>query len=341
VAGASASQAAELPDGVAAKALVAAGFLAHYQGDDARGLPLLQQGLELLQRVGDECEEAYAQYLLGVAAEDRGDYRAASALLVEAVRRFRSLDDATNAAYGEAHLGIVALGERDPARAAAHGEAARTLATEAGSLGPRAVAVLLLGDAARDGGDVATAAERYREYLEVTAATPHGASEDLARAAAAVAVLAAERGEPERAARLLGASERLRETVGLALALPERAAFERASAQACDELGDEAFSRAVADGRAFTPREALVDVKDALALREPALGGSDATPGGLSRRETEVLRLIAAGRTNREIADALFLSVRRVERHITNLYAKIGARGRADATAFAVRHGVV
>jgi predicted ATPase/DNA-binding CsgD family transcriptional regulator len=334
------SQAAELPDGVAAKALVAAGFLAHYQGDDNRALPLLEQGLELLQRVGDEREEAYAQYLLGVAAEDRGDYTAATELLAEAVRRFRSVGDATNAAYGEAHLGIVALGERDAARAAAHGEVARALAKEAGSLGPRAVAVLLLGDAARDGGDLATAAERYSEYLELTAATLHGASEDLARAAAAVAVLATERGEPERAARLLGASERLRETVGLALALPERAAYERAGAQARDELGDEAFGRAVADGRAFAPREALVEVEDALALRKPASEVSEAAAAGLSPRETEILRLIAAGKSNREIADMLFLSVRTVERHITNLYAKIGARGRADATAFALRRGV-
>jgi DNA-binding NarL/FixJ family response regulator len=53
-----------------------------------------------------------------------------------------------------------------------------------------------------------------------------------------------------------------------------------------------------------------------------------------------VLRLLAAGRTNREIAQELFLSVRTVERHVTNLYAKVGARGRADATVFAVRHGL-
>jgi predicted ATPase/DNA-binding CsgD family transcriptional regulator len=334
------SVAAELPHGVAAKALVTAGFLAHYQGDDVHALPLLERGLDLLQRIGDEREEAYAQYLLGVAAEDRGDYVAATQLLDEAVRRLRSMDDATNAAYGEAHLGIVALGEGDPASAVAHGEAARALATEAGSLGPTAVAVLLLGDAARDSGDLAAAAEHYGEYLELTGAATHGASEDVARAVAAVAVLAAERGERERAARLLGASERLRETVGLALVLPERAAYERASAQAREELGEDAFGKAVSDGRALAPREALAEVEDALALREPASEVRDSAPSGLSPREAEILRLIAAGRTNREIADALFLSVRTVERHITNLYAKIGARGRADATAFALRRGL-
>jgi predicted ATPase/DNA-binding CsgD family transcriptional regulator len=337
----SVSMAVDLPGDVAAKTLVAAGFLAHYQGDDASALRLLEQGLELLQRVGaDEREQAYAQYLLGVAAEDRGDWAAATKLLAEAVARWRSMDDATNAAYGEAHLGIVALGEGDPARAAAHGEAARALATEAGSLGPIGVAVLLLGDATRDGGDLAAATARYAEYLKLTAARPHGASEDLARAAASVAVLAAARGEPERAARLLGASETLRETVGLALALPERAAYERASAWVRDQLGKEAYERALAAGRALTPREALAEVESMLGLRAPAFAVSDAGPAGLSPREAEVLRMIAAGRTNREIAEALFLSVRTVERHITNLYAKIGARGRADATAFALRHGL-
>jgi DNA-binding CsgD family transcriptional regulator len=63
-------------------------------------------------------------------------------------------------------------------------------------------------------------------------------------------------------------------------------------------------------------------------------------PGGLTAREAEVLALLAAGATNKEIADRLVISAYTVERHISNLYAKIGARGRADATAFALRHGL-
>ena len=52
-----------------------------------------------------------------------------------------------------------------------------------------------------------------------------------------------------------------------------------------------------------------------------------------------MLRLIARG-SNQKIADELVLSVRTVERHITNLYAKSGARGKADATAYALRNGL-
>jgi DNA-binding NarL/FixJ family response regulator len=64
-------------------------------------------------------------------------------------------------------------------------------------------------------------------------------------------------------------------------------------------------------------------------------------PDGLSTRELEILRLVAAGHGNQEIADALVLSVRTVENHVARIYAKIGARGRAEATAYAFRRGVV
>ena len=62
--------------------------------------------------------------------------------------------------------------------------------------------------------------------------------------------------------------------------------------------------------------------------------------GGLSPRETEVLRLLAGGDTNGQIAASLGLSINTVERHVVNVYRKIDARGRAEATAWAIRNGV-
>jgi DNA-binding NarL/FixJ family response regulator len=53
-----------------------------------------------------------------------------------------------------------------------------------------------------------------------------------------------------------------------------------------------------------------------------------------------VLRLLAAGRSNKGIAADLVLSVRTVERHVANLYAKIDAHNRAEATGYAARHGL-
>jgi LuxR family maltose regulon positive regulatory protein len=75
----------------------------------------------------------------------------------------------------------------------------------------------------------------------------------------------------------------------------------------------------------------------------PAEPARTANPAGLSAREMEVLGLIARGRSNQEIAEDLFLSVRTVERHISTIYEKLGAHGkaaRATATAYALKHGL-
>ena len=63
-------------------------------------------------------------------------------------------------------------------------------------------------------------------------------------------------------------------------------------------------------------------------------------PGGLSEREVQVLRLVAAGKTNREIARDLALSEKTVARHLSNIFAKLGVPSRAAATAFALREGL-
>jgi DNA-binding CsgD family transcriptional regulator len=80
---------------------------------------------------------------------------------------------------------------------------------------------------------------------------------------------------------------------------------------------------------------------DTLAARLPdGHRVTSAYPAGLTRREAEVLGLLAAGRSNKEIAAELFLSERTVERHITNVYRKIGTRRRTEAMAFALSHGL-
>jgi len=66
-----------------------------------------------------------------------------------------------------------------------------------------------------------------------------------------------------------------------------------------------------------------------------------ATGDRLTARELQVLRMVAAGSTNKEIAGALGVAVSTLERHLVNLYTKIGARGRADAIAYALRHSLV
>ncbi len=71
----------------------------------------------------------------------------------------------------------------------------------------------------------------------------------------------------------------------------------------------------------------------------PATAAS-ARPAGLSDREVEVLRLIAAGKTNKEIVFALFISEKTVHNHVSNILAKIGVTNRVEAAAFALRQGL-
>ena len=80
--------------------------------------------------------------------------------------------------------------------------------------------------------------------------------------------------------------------------------------------------------------------EDSAARRLASWSAPPACPARLTRREVEVLRLIAAGQSNRAIAAALFLSPRTAERHVANICLKLGAHSKAEATAYALRHGL-
>ena len=111
-------------------------------------------------------------------------------------------------------------------------------------------------------------------------------------------------------------------------------------ARACRALDDaETADRELAGARAtFEQLGAIPDVELIDALRQPV---DRSAPGGLSPREVEVLRLVATGLTNREIATQIVLSERTVERHVSNIFAKIAVPSRAAATAFAYEHHLV
>jgi ATP/maltotriose-dependent transcriptional regulator MalT len=102
-----------------------------------------------------------------------------------------------------------------------------------------------------------------------------------------------------------------------------------------DEEGGASELRAARE--AFERLGATLDVEAVDALLRP----DDALPAGLTAREAEVLRLVASGKTNRDVAVELVLSEHTVGRHLQNIYAKIGVSSRAAATAFVFEHGLV
>jgi DNA-binding NarL/FixJ family response regulator len=181
-----------------------------------------------------------------------------------------------------------------------------------------------------------------------------------------VAVIAASRGEMHRAARLFAAGAALGGPVsgqaqpGLTtfVLVDERAYAldEQTLAAVRAALGEQTFAAAWAAGHALGFADILAEAVAAVeGLPEPvtSAGPADQYAGRtvpnvhpashveLSEREATVLSLIATGHSNQEIADRLVLSVRTVERHAVNIYAKLGVRSRTEAVAYAIHHDLV
>lgn len=174
------------------------------------------------------------------------------------------------------------------------------------------------------------------EELDEIAAAYEVAMLDAVAAQARGAVLLADGGAEQALLALRRAVQGWQE-----LGAPYEAARARALlARACRELGDVDSSkmelvaaREVLNALGATPALAEIDALEApVALRDTH---------GLTARELEVLRLLAAGQTNKAIAAELVLSERTVERHVSNIFAKLGVSTRAAATAFAYEHRLV
>jgi DNA-binding NarL/FixJ family response regulator len=106
---------------------------------------------------------------------------------------------------------------------------------------------------------------------------------------------------------------------------------------ACRELGDDASAELEFEAA----RSMLEELGARPDLERLARIVGSPRPGGLSRRESEVLALVAAGKTNRAIATELFISEKTVARHVSNIFAKLGLSSRAEATGYAYKHGLV
>lgn len=149
--------------------------------------------------------------------------------------------------------------------------------------------------------------------------------------------------QPGRAIRLAEAARSLREMVGSSPFPADRQRLERWLEVAARGLGESASSVARADGRAMTVDQAVAyalagDGRTTTADTAQRLAGRSF--GGLTKRELEVLRLVALAHSNREIAAALVLSEKTVERHLSHIFAKLQVSSRSGATRVAVQAGI-
>jgi predicted ATPase/DNA-binding CsgD family transcriptional regulator len=340
----------EMPTAVRARALLGAGMLAHYAADDARAVPWLEESLVHYRTIADPWGLAFALIMLGIVAEDAGDYDPAAARFAEALVHARAADDPVETGLALFHLGVVAWGQGDRARAGALLNEARAVQRAAGDLAygdPESLG--FLGLLACEQGDIPRSVALQRESLSLH--LEMRSQEVLAVNLANVAMLAAATQRPSGAARLFGAAVGQREAIGNPFKLPERAVYDRAIDATRAALGDNDFAAAWDAGRALSLAEAAADAFAVLDEIEsqttpgapaprPALTAA-VTVAGLTARELEVLRLLAGGSTNREIADALFLSPRTAQAHVANIFAKLGVHTRAAAAGRAYELGLV
>jgi excisionase family DNA binding protein len=329
-----------------ARVMIGLGRLAAFQGDRAAAEPLFTVGIPLLRATADPLEIAAALIWRGAMANHTGDYTMAECLLEEAQALAATANDPglRSAAAGNvlSNLGVAARGQGNLELATQRHEAALARYQEHGHGLGVSRAQRDLGDVARDLGDFPLAVERYQRVL--TRVGEQGDMRLVADALAGVACAAAAWGDMGPAARLFGAAEALRERVGTVILLPaDLVAEQRGITTVRQTLREEHCAAFWAEGRALTRVEAKVEA-GMVVLGGLQAGSKPAGPGthtGMTRREREVLRLLVARRTDREIAEALFLSPRTVSSHVAAILGKLGVASRRDAARLAIAGGVV
>ena len=337
----------DMPTALRARALLGAGMLAHYAADDARAVPWLEASLALYRQIEDRWGLMFAPLLLGIVAEDAGEYEGAAPRFAESLDHARAADDPVATGLVLVHLGVIAWGQGDRERAVGLLSEALAVQQVAGGLPYRdAESLAFLGLLACEQGDLLRSVELQRESLSLH--LEKGYREILAVNLANVAMLAEAIRWPEAAARLFGAAVGQREEIGNPFKLPERAVYHRAIGAARALLGDD-FAAAWDAGRTLSLQDAIAEAFAALdevgrrataGARASRAASVPATPAGLTAREREVLRLLVAGNTNREIADTLFLSPRTAQAHLGNIFAKLDVHTRAAAVARAYELGL-
>jgi non-specific serine/threonine protein kinase len=321
-----------------AQALTAAGLMAWTQNDYATAEARLHEAQALWQAMDNGRGLLRALIFETMIAWSRGDLPRRVALSEAAVTVARNLGDPVWIAQAVVNLAHTRLLQRDVASAVPLLEEGIALHRAVGFERGIGWAIEYRGDVALLQGDAALAERHYREGLALS--WRHGGVSNAAHSLPRLAAAVSAAGRPVEAARLLGAAAMMRETLGASLNGAVDVGYGRTVEAVRAALGDERFTAAWTAGKAFSPVQAVAAATTA-PTAPTAEDRTPALPVALSPREQEVLTLLASGKTDQEIADALSISRHTVSRHVHNLLGKLGVDSRVAAATYAARHGLV
>jgi DNA-binding CsgD family transcriptional regulator len=201
-----------------------------------------------------------------------------------------------------------------------------------------ALSLRFLGQVSRDAGDFEEAERCFAASLEIDVTRTQ--QWHVASALEGLGEVAARRRRPARAARLLGAASQIRSELGVPLEPALCPRFERLTKSVRESLGEATFTREWEQGQKLSVAE-LITSGGTEHQADDGAKQADRSTGILSAREIEILRLVASGRSSKEIADAVFISPRTVTTHISNIFAKLDVHDRGAAIAQAYQRGIL
>jgi ATP/maltotriose-dependent transcriptional regulator MalT len=319
------------------------GLLAWYQRDAGRAIALLEESLVQFRVAGDRVTTSIDLLWLARAEVSQGHADRARSLLEECLTISRAFGNTLGAVQVLTLLGQLALGQGDLRKAEALLTDSAMLSSEIGDRNNGARSRLLLAGLSAAQGEYAVARLRYEEGLATALDIEHMGF--IAAGLKGLGCVVATQGLPTWAALLWGAAEPLRESRSVAIP-PEL--YDHMMAVVRRQLGEPAFEEARAKGRTMSPAQALAS-PEAFALRVPASIAQAApgatrtvstrhpsSPARLTAREVEVLRLVAQGLSDTQVAEQLVISPRTVNWHLSLIYSKLGVSSRAAATRYAL-----
>ncbi|HEV2072576.1 MAG TPA: LuxR C-terminal-related transcriptional regulator [Thermomicrobiales bacterium] len=339
------SLATSAPLELGADGLAWASGLAHRQLDIEVAVSLAEASLVEWQKLeGTPPGRARAVLTLAIGLDHRGDKDRAAEFYAEAAEMFRAEGQDSWAGIAIVNLALVEGGRGRVQLARDLGEQGLSLVQSARSAWGVNHALAVLGDLALDRGDHDEAVQRYHQCLtaSIDVGDPVQMGHDLVR----LGVVAATFGDISRAVQLFGAVEALREGAHRTLLPPNlRPKYEAALLKSRESLGENAFKDLWRAGRGWSLGTALTE---AAAVTLGAVGSSPPSTGqhppqayNLTERELDVLRLMVAGKTDREIAEELFISRRTVTTHVGSLLLKLGVTNRVHAATVAIQDGLL